>query len=90
MDNTMIEGRLKAIEESLNLNKKVFNTTDLHRYTGLSKSTIYKLTSTGKIPHNSPTGKIIFFDKDEVDSWLLSNKNESEVADAKAWANRNF
>ena len=87
MDNTMIEGRLKAIEESLNLNKKVFNTTDLHRYTGLSKSTIYKLTSTGKIPHNSPTGKIIFFDKDEVDSWLLSNKNESAVADAKAWAN---
>ena len=90
MDNTMIEGRLKAIEESLRLNKKVFNTTDLHRYTGLSKSTIYKLTSTGKIPHNSPTGKIIFFDKDEVDSWLLSNKNESAVADAKAWANRNF
>ena len=87
MDNTMIEVRLKAIEESLNLNKKVFNTTDLHRYTGLSKSTIYKLTSTGKIPHNSPTGKIIFFDKDEVDSWLLSNKNESAVADAKAWAN---
>ena len=37
MDNTMIEGRLKAIEESLRLNKKVFNTTDLHRYTGLSK-----------------------------------------------------
>ena len=87
MDNTMIEARLKAIEESLRLNKKVFNTTDLHRYTGLSKSTIYKLTSTGKIPHNSPTGKIIFFDKDEVDSWLLLNKNESAVADAKAWAN---
>jgi len=87
MDNTMIEARLKAIEESLRLNKKVFNTTDLHRYTGLSKSTIYKLTSTGKIPYNSPTGKIIFFDKDEVDSWLLLNKNESAVADAKAWAN---
>ena len=90
MENSTLEARLKAIEESLSLNKKVFNTTDLHRYTGLSKSTIYKLTSTGKIPHNSPTGKIIFFDKDEVDSWLLSNKNESEVADAKAWANRNF
>jgi excisionase family DNA binding protein len=90
MDNTMIEARLKAIEEGLNLNKKVFNTTDLHRYTKLSKSTIYKLTSRGKIPHYCPTGKIIFFDKDEVDSWLLSNKNESEVADAKAWANRNF
>ena len=65
----------------------VLESNDLHRYTGLSKSTIYKLTSTGKIPHNSPTGKIIFFDKDEVDSWLLSNKNESAVADAKAWAN---
>ena len=87
MENSTLEALLKAIEESLKLNKKVFNTTDLHRYTGLSKSTIYKLTSTGKIPHNSPTGKIIFFDKDEVDSWLLSKKNESAVADAKAWAN---
>ena len=90
MENSTLEARLKAIEESLRLNKKVFNTNDLHRYTKLSKSTIYKLTSRGKIPHYCPTGKIIFFDKDEVDSWLLSNKNESEVADAKAWANRNF
>ncbi len=87
MDNTIIADRLKAIEESLRLQKKVFNITDLHRYTGLSKSTIYKLTSTGKIPCNSPTGKIIFFDKDEIDIWLLSNKNESVVSDAKAWAN---
>jgi len=90
MENLILEARLKAIEENLSFNKKVFNTNDLHRYTKLSKSTIYKLTSRGKIPHYCPTGKIIFFDKDEVDSWLLSNKNESEVADAKAWANRNF
>ena len=87
MDNTELRKRLKAIEEGLRLQKKVFNTTDLHRYTGLSKRTIYKLTSTGKIPCNSPTGKIIFFDKDEIDIWLLSNKNESAVSDAKAWAN---
>ena len=87
MDNTIIADRLKAIEESLRLQKKVFNTTDLHRYTGLPKSTIYKLTSTGKSPCNSPTGKILFFDKDEIDIWLLSNKNESAVSDAKAWAN---
>ncbi len=87
MDNTTIADRLKVIEEGLRLQKKVFNTTDLHRYTGLSESTIYKLTSTGKIPCNSPTGKIIFFDKDEIDTWLLSNKYESAVSDAKAWAN---
>jgi len=87
MDNTELRKRLKAIEEGLRLQKKVFNTTDLHKYTGLSKSTIYKLTSTGKIPCNSPTGKILFFDKDEIDTWLLSNKNESAVSDAKAWAN---
>ena len=51
MENSILEARLKGIEEGLRLNKKVFNTTDLHRYTKLSKSTIYKLTSRGKIPH---------------------------------------
>ena len=44
MDNTTIADRLKAIEEGLRLQKKVFNTTDLHRYTGLSKSTIYMVS----------------------------------------------
>jgi excisionase family DNA binding protein len=42
--------------------------------TGLSKSYMYKLTSTGGIPCYKPQGKQIFFKKDEVESWLLQNR----------------
>lgn len=53
---------------------KPLTLNELAHYTGLSKSTIYKLTSEGKIPHYKPCGKIIYFDKKEVDKWLLNNR----------------
>lgn len=42
-------------------------------YAGISKSHGYKLTSQGRIPH-SKRGKRIYFEKSELDEWLLSNK----------------
>lgn len=42
-------------------------------YSGLAKSYLYKLTSAGIIPHYKPNGKNIFFNKSEVDDWLLRN-----------------
>jgi len=43
-------------------------------YTGLSKSYLYKLTSTGGIPCYKPQGKHIYFSKQEIDKWLLKNR----------------
>lgn len=60
--------------ESISLNTKTtFNIEDFCRYTGFSKSFAYKLTSNHKIPFSCPNGKMIFFSKDLVDKWLLSN-----------------
>ena len=56
------------------MEKTVMNFEDLANYTGLSKSYLYKLTSTGILPHSKPFGKCLFFDKAEIDSFLLSNK----------------
>jgi excisionase family DNA binding protein len=56
------------------MDKKILNLDELATYTGISKSYLYKLTSQGIIPHSKPFGKMIFFDKEEIDKFLLSNK----------------
>ncbi len=69
---------LKQLFESFNLHqKKVLTLDEVSVYTGLSKSHLYKLTSTNKIPFYKPQGKYIYFQKDELDSWLLSNRNKT-------------
>lgn len=69
-----LEQRLTNIETLLLSSKVVLTFDEVAVYTGLSKSYLYKLTSTGKVPHYKPSGKIIYFDKKEIDNWLLSNR----------------
>jgi excisionase family DNA binding protein len=69
-----IQAQLEEIKEILTTNKKVLNLNEVANYIGYSKSHIYKLTSTNQIPHSKPNGKGLFFDKDEIDVWLLKNK----------------
>jgi excisionase family DNA binding protein len=55
------------------MDKTILNFTDLANYTGLSKSYLYKLSSTGKIPAYKPFGKCLFFEKEQIDIWLKQN-----------------
>ncbi|MFW5762237.1 MAG: helix-turn-helix transcriptional regulator [Cyclobacteriaceae bacterium] len=80
-----IDERLKNIENALLSNKKVLNFAETAIYTGLSKSHLYKLTSTGGIPCYKPQGKFIYFDRDELDAWMLRNRRATnEEIEAKA------
>lgn len=54
--------------------KDVLTFTEASTYTGIAKSTLYKLTSTGAVPYYKPSGKLIFFDRKELNAWLLSNR----------------
>jgi excisionase family DNA binding protein len=55
--------------------KNVLSVADLSLLTGLSKSHIYKLICSKKIPHyKSEGGKLVFFRKDEVENWLCALK----------------
>lgn len=79
---TTIEVRLDNIEclikeQALN-HKLVLNMDEVSQYTGLSKLYLYKLTSKNKIPFYKPNGKIIRFKKDEIDQWLLRNRNSTD------------
>lgn len=69
-----IDERLRNIESLLHSQKTVLNFDEVAAYTGLSKSYLYKLTSTGGIPCFKPQGKHIYFSKQEIDQWLLQNR----------------
>lgn len=69
-----LDERLGRIETLLLSNKTVLNFDEVAAYTGLSKSYLYKLTSTGGIPCYKPQGKQIYFNKKEIDNWLLKNR----------------
>ncbi len=64
--------------------KKALTLEEVTSYTGLSKSYLYKLTSTGGIPCYKPHGKHIYFDRDEIDSWLLQNRNTTKAESEEA------
>jgi len=66
--------KLNEITKLLRTQKNVFTVDDLCLYTGLSKSTVYKLTSAKAIPYYKGIGhKIVMFKKREIDQWLTSN-----------------
>ena len=75
MENSKsIDDRLSNIETLLLSQKTVLNFEEVAAYTGLSKSYLYKLTSSGGIPCYKPQGKHIYFNKPEIDKWLLQNR----------------
>lgn len=71
----IIKNELEAIKKYTLLGaKNVLNFEDAVLYTGISKSHLYKLTCRHEIPHFKPTGKLVYFDKKELDDWLRQNK----------------
>ena len=54
--------------------KNILTVEDLMDYTGFSQKQIYKLTSTRAIPHYKPSGRKLFFKKDEIDEWITLGK----------------
>lgn len=58
-------------------NKSVLTFKEVCEYTGFKASYLYKLTSTGKIPCSKPMGKMVFFDRVELEKFLLSNPQKT-------------
>ncbi len=77
MENN-IEQRLDRIEKLLlSSQKTVLNFEELVEFTGLSQSYLYKLTSKGEIPFYRPNGKQLYFNKTEIEAWLLRNRSKT-------------
>lgn len=55
--------------------KEVLTSEECAKYLGVSKSCLYKWTMTRQIPHyKSPTGKMCFFNRQEVEAWMQTNR----------------
>lgn len=65
--------KLDSIDETTLSKKKVFNVKDLSTYTGWSKAQIYKMSSANLIPFSKPTNGSLFFSREKIEEWLLSN-----------------
>lgn len=85
MELEIIEARLSKIENLLIGNKEVLTFDETATYVGLSKSYLYKLTSTGGIPHYKPNGKMVYFNRIELEAWLQTNRvSTAQERDAEA------
>lgn len=78
MDTILILERLDRLEKLLIGSKEVLTFDEASDYTGISRSYLYKLTASGKIPHSKPNGKMLFFEKRKLVNWLLQNKRKSK------------
>lgn len=78
MDTILILERLDRLEKLLIGNKEVLTFDEASDYTGISRSYLYKLTASGKIPHSKPNGKMLFFEKRKLVDWLLQNNRKSQ------------
>ena len=74
-----MENFFKELQELKNLTllgvKKVLTMSDCALLTGLSKSHLYKLVCSKSIPYfKSQGGKLTYFDKSEVEAWMLNHR----------------
>jgi len=74
---TKIFQKLEEMNSNLFLLKPVLTFDEACKYCGISKSKMYKHTSSNNIPYYKPEGKLIFFKKEELEGWLLRNRHSS-------------
>lgn len=71
--------------------KDVLTAAEAAAYLGISKSYLYKLTMGKQIPFYKPTGKLCYFERGELNKWLLQNRcsTDAELEDkAQAYTQR--
>lgn len=86
--STTLQDVIKKIDILTNAvlsNKQILNIDEAAAFTGLAPSYLYKLTSTQQIPHYKPRGKMVYFDRSELESWQKQGRVSSlEEIDRKA------
>ena len=78
MDKTL-EMRVEELEQMLFLTKNVLSFDEASKFLNLSKSYLYKLTSGNLIPHYKPPGKMLYFEKVELEAWLRQNPIKTQA-----------
>ena len=78
---------VKRIEELILKGQDgIFDINEAADYLNVSKSFLYRLTCEKRIPHYKPTGKRLYFKKQDLDAWLTQNRiaTRKEIEDKAA------
>lgn len=74
-----IETRVAELEKQVFYTKNVLSFEEASRFLNLSKSYLYKLTSGNLIPHYKPQGKMLYFERAELEAWLRRNPVKTQT-----------
>lgn len=53
---------------------------------GVATSTLYKMTMRNQVPYYKPNGKLVYFNKHELEEWMMQNRvaSASEIEERAA------
>ncbi len=64
--------------------KRVLTFKEACQLLGFTPSYMYKMTSAGTIPMSKPNGKKLYFDREKLEDWMLSNASCPKDKEIKA------
>ena len=86
MDTILILERLDRLEKLQLGHKEVLTFDEACDYTGISRSYLYKLTASGRIPHSKPTGKCSSLRKqNSLNGYSKTNESQNTISKRKLW-----
>jgi len=79
----MSQEDIKQLADNITANmqicsKTVLTADEAARFLGISKSYLYKLTMKMEIPFYKPTGKVCYFNRLELETWMQNNRVEAK------------
>ena len=69
-----LQKRVDSLEDILDNGKEVLTVEEAAKFMGMARSTLYKMTCDQSIPFYRPNGKMIFFEKADILSWIRRNR----------------
>lgn len=73
------EHRIGIMENLLRDAKQVLTLEEAALFMGISKSSLYKMTHEQTIPYYKPNGKMVYFEKAELLTWIRRNAIASKA-----------
>ena len=79
-----LQKRVDVLEDILDSSKEVLSVEEAARFMDIARSSLYKMTSDRSIPFYRPNGKMIYFEKADILSWIRRNRvyTQEEIDDA--------
>lgn len=74
-----LELRVSELEKCCSFQRTCLASMKRASFLNLSKSYLYKLTSGNLIPHYKPQGKMLYFEKAELEAWLRQNPVKTQT-----------